>query len=172
MYVRMRLAPGVAATLAALVLAAAAPAVAGRGERITPTGVGTVKLNATYQRLRAAHLIGPIHPGCEFAGPQARSARLRPPLGGSVDFTAAPLRRVATITLTGGATAHGIGVGASTAAVRRAFPTAVFDHSTETMFGITLVKIPRRTGWRLQFAVDAETRLVTLIGVPTIPFCD
>ena len=74
--------------------------------------------------------------------------------------------------MTGGATAHGVGVGSDTATVRRAFPTAVFDHTAEAMFGITLVKIPRRTGWRLQFALDVKTRLVTSIGVPNIAFCD
>ena len=58
------------------------------------------------------------------------------------------------------------------AAVKRAFPMAVFDHSTEPMFEITLVKVPRRTGWRLQFALDVKTGRVTLIGLPTIQFCD
>lgn len=167
------LALAVAAALVTAGAAAGAGTGAGPGTvRIGPTGVGAVKLGETYQRLHAAHLVGPVRAGCEFAGPQARSARLRSPLAGSVDLTSGPHRRVATITLTGGATAHGVGVGATRAAVRRAFPTAVFDHSTDTMFGITLVKIPRRTGWRVQFALDVKTRLVTLIGIPNIPFCD
>lgn len=87
----MRSAGRLAATLAAtssVLLAGAAPAApAGRVVAITPAGVGAVRLGATYQQLRAARAIGPVRPGCELAGPKARSARLEPPLQGSVDLT-------------------------------------------------------------------------------------
>ena len=39
-------------------------------------------------------------------------------------------------------------------------------------FGITLVKIPRRGGGKLQFAVDVHTHTVSAIGIPVIPFCE
>jgi hypothetical protein len=151
---------------AAFALTASAP------QKITPSGVGAVKLGKTYAQLRAAHLIGPIGPGCEFAGPNARSASLRAPLKGSVDFTQTTARRVATITVSGGAKARGVGVGASTAKVKQAFPKAVVDHSTDATFGITLVKVPKSGGGRLQFAVNTTTKKVTLIGIPNIPFCE
>jgi hypothetical protein len=139
---------------------------------ITPAGVGGVAVGATYQHLRAAHLIGPVGPGCELAGPQARSARLRAPLQGSVDFTLSSPRKVAAITITGGASAHGVGIGSNTAASTAAFPAAVFDHSTDAMFGITVVKAHRGDVGQLQFALDTKTRRVALIGVRHLSFCE
>ncbi|MDX6719505.1 MAG: hypothetical protein QOJ63_1759 [Solirubrobacteraceae bacterium] len=152
---------------AAFALTASAP------QKITPSGVGAVKLGKTFAQLRAAHLIGPLGPGCEFAGQSARSASLRAPLKGSVDFTQMTTgRRVAAITVRGGAKARGVGIGASTAKVKQAFPKAVVDHSTDATFAITLVKVPKSGGGRLQFAVDTTTHKVTLIGIPNILFCE
>jgi hypothetical protein len=46
------------------------------------------------------------------------------------------------------------------------------DRETEEVFGITLVKIPKNGGGRLQFAVDVDTKKVDLIGIPFIAFCE
>ena len=166
----------VAATAAAVsaLSASIAPALTVRAtpKRITATGVGAVKLGATYTSLRAAGLVGRIGPGCELAGPQARSASLRAPLQGSVDFTPTTPRRVTVITIRGGATARGVGIGATSTRVRQAFPKAITDHSTEMMFGITVLKIPKSGGGRFDFAVDKTTRKVTLIAVPRVTFCE
>jgi hypothetical protein len=151
-----------------------APALALRAvpPSITPAGVGLVKLGERYRTLRAANLIGTLRGGCELAGPGARSARLHAPLRGSVDFTQALPRKVTTIVVFGGATARGVGVGASAAQIRRRFPAAVFDHGTDAMFGVTLVTIPKSGGGKLQFALEVKTGKVTEIGVPSIPFCE
>jgi hypothetical protein len=162
-----------AGTSAVVLGIAAAPALtASAPQKITSSGVGAVKLGKTYTQLRAAHLVGPIGPGCEAAGPNARFASLRAPLKGSVDFTQTTARRAATITVRGGARARGVGIGASTAKIKQAFPKAVVDHSTDATFAITLVKIPKSGGGRLQFGVDTKTKKVTLIGIPNIPFCE
>ena len=81
-------------------------------------------------------------------------------------------RTVTAITIRAGAEARGIGVGADAAAIRRAFPRATFDHRTDATFGITLVRIPRGGGGRLQLALDTRTGKVTQIGIPAIPFCE
>jgi hypothetical protein len=176
-----RLRAGVWTAIAALVMweaipasSARTPAAAGSApvKRITPSGVGSVKLHETYRRLRRHHLVAGITRGCELSGPRARSARLRPPLRGSVDFTFSSPRRVRSIAVTGGATARGVGVGASLADVRAAYPKATLDHSTDATFGISLVKVPRNGGGRLQFAVDTTNRKVTMIGIPFIAFCE
>jgi hypothetical protein len=139
---------------------------------ITRSGVGQVRLGDTFRELRTAGLVGRLRTGCELAGPGTRSARLRAPLRGSVDFTRTMPRRVTHIAIRGGATARGVGVGARSWKLRRAFPRARFDHRTEEIFGITLVRVPRRGGGRLQFAVDAATKRVELIGIPSIRFCE
>ena len=74
-----------------------------------------------------------------------------------------------TITIAGGATASGVGVGATRAQVRRAFPYATADHGTEQVFGITLFTVPRRDGGRFQFAVEASTGRVVRIGISRHP---
>lgn len=141
-------------------------------QKITPSGVGAVKLGRTYTQLRAAHLVGLIGPGCEIAGENIRSASLRAPLKGSVNFTQTTARRVQTMTVRGGATARGVGIGASTATIKHAFPKAIVDHSTDKILGITLVKIPESGGGRLRFAVSTKTNKVTLIGIPKVPICE
>jgi hypothetical protein len=165
--------PAALAVTSFVLLAGGAPATpAGRVLAITPAGVGAVRLGATYQQLRTARAIGPVRPGCELAGPKARSARLLPPLQGSIDLTQSSPRRVATIVVKNGATAHGVGIGATASLIRRSFPHAHFDHGTEAMFGITLVTARRSDVGRLQFALATKTKRVTLIGVPAIPFCE
>jgi hypothetical protein len=145
--------------------AAAAPA-------ITAAGVGGVRIGRTYRSLRAAGLLGKVVPGCELGGPRTRSAPLRAPLAGSVDLTFGSPRRVAAITVRGGARARGVGIGASIARIRAAFPRAVVDHAGEDVFGLTFVRVPRSGGGRIEFAVDVRTRKVTLIGIPRIPLCE
>ena len=146
--------------------AAAAPA------RITSSGVGAIRLGRTYTSLRRAGLLGKLATGCELAGPRTRSAALRAPLTGHVDLTLRSPRRVATILVRGGATARGVGIGATSAATRRAFPRAKIDHRRDAILGLTIVRVPRRAGGRLEFGIDTKTKRVTLIGIPRIPVCD
>ena len=152
--------------------ASSRPAVAAATQAITPAGVGKVKLGESYAQLRAKHLVGTIRKGCELAGPQARSANLRPPLNGGVDFTMSSPRKVVDISVRGGAAARGVGIGATLHDIKSAFPKAKVDHSTDGTFGLTLVRIPKNGGGRLQFAVDTKTHKVTLIGIPLIAFCE
>jgi hypothetical protein len=139
---------------------------------ITSAGVGGVKLGRTYRSLRAAGLLGKVAPGCELGGPRTRSAPLRAPLRGSVDLTLGTPRRVASISVRGGATAHGVGIGATVTRIRTAFPRAVVDHSAEDVFGLTFVRVPRGGGGRLEFGVDTITKRVTIIAIPRIAVCD
>jgi hypothetical protein len=163
-----------AAVAAALATAVAQgqPGTAAAPKHITPAGVDGVKLGLTHRQLRAAHLVGRLRHGCPLGGPNTRSARLRAPLKGLVDYTIATPHKVTNITVTGGATARGVGVGSSRAAVRAAFPKVRFDHRTDAMFGITLAKVPRNGGGRLELAIDTATRKVTFIGIPFLAFCE
>jgi hypothetical protein len=159
-------------TLVGALAVAAAVAVAAAPEKITRSGVGRVELKATYTSLHAKRLVGRIHKGCELAGPRARAANLKAPLKGSVDFTMTSPRKVTDITVRGGATARGVGIGATIAQIRARFPRAHVDHSTESTFGTTRVAVPKNGGGRIEFAVDVHTHKTVLIGVPFIATCD
>jgi hypothetical protein len=139
--------------------------------KITPMRAGPVHLGDRYTSLRARGLVRRIGPGCELEE-NSRAARLKAPLRGTVNFSRRSPRKVDDILVTGGAKARGVGVGSRARAIRRAFPKARFVHSTEPVFGITLVKVPRGGGGRMQFAVSTKTHRVTLIGVPFIAFCE
>jgi hypothetical protein len=139
---------------------------------ITASGVGAVKLGKTYRALRGAGLLGKLRPGCPLAGPNTRSAPLRPPLKGSVDLSQTSPRKVTDISVTGGAAARGIGIGATRAQVKAAFSKMKLDHSPESVFGITIARIPKGGGGPLEFAIDTKTKKVTLIALPFIAFCD
>ena len=84
-----------AAVTALAVGGAVAPAETGSAAavKITPTGVGGVKIGRTFSNLRNRGLVGPIRPGCELA-PNTRSARLRAGVQGQVNFTQSTPRRV------------------------------------------------------------------------------
>jgi len=171
----MRVALALLVGVAAIIVdAAAAPrnAVTAAAEKITPTGVGKVKLGERYTDIRAQHLVRKIGKGCQLAGPNARSAPLSAPLKGNVDFTMNPPRKVADISVRGGATARGLGIGATIANIKAAYPKAKVDHSTDHMFGVTIVRVPKNGGGKLEFAVKTTTHKVVLIGVPFIAFCE
>jgi hypothetical protein len=172
---RTRIPLAATAVITLVIGAAAAPAETSRSadQKITAAGVGKVKLGRTFTSLRAAGLVGRLRPGCELGGPGTRSARLKAPLEGFVDLTTRQRpRKVRSISITGGATARGVGIGGTLAQIKAAFPKAKVDHGTEEVFGITLVKIPKDGGGRIQFAVDVGTKKITRIGVPSIPFCE
>lgn len=148
----------------------AAPATAAAPLEITGAGAGPVKLGASFSSLRNAGRVGSAQPGCPVQSPRPRVARLRSPLKGFVEF--GPRRNVREIFVTGGATARGVKVGDRLLAVRRAYRGERIDRTTEEMFGILLVTIPRSSGGRIEFAVDSVTRRVAGIGIPQISFCE
>jgi hypothetical protein len=158
--------------LTAAIAVSATAAAATNDAKITPKGVGGVKLGKTYKALHDAGVIGKIHAGCELGGPNTRSANLKAPLKGSVNFTLHAPRKVTDITVRGGATARGVGIGAKIATIKAAFPKAKVDHSTDDTFELTLVRVPKSGGGRLMFAVSTRTHKTTLIGIPTIGFCE
>ena len=150
--------------------ALAVPAVAAAPKHVTKRGVGRVKLHRTYKSLRAKHLLGPMVQGCDVSGPKARAAALRPPLEGAVDLTRSTPRRVKSIIVSDGATARGVAIGDTRADVEAAYPKATFDRSTQEVFGITLVRVPKGGGGRLQMALRKGK--VTRFGIPFIEFCE
>ena len=159
------------ATLVVAAPASAMPVANIAAKKITPDGVGQVKLGMTFAELREKRLVGKLRPGCELA-PNTRTARLRSPLRGSVNFTQSTPRKVTDIAVTRGARARGVKVGDRIRDIRDAFPRARVDRSTEDVFGITLVRIPRNGGGRIQFSVPVDTGEIDLIAVPFIAFCE
>jgi hypothetical protein len=164
----------IAAAGAFLVGATAAPGESRQAapKKITAQGVGQVKLGKTHKQLRAAGLVGRLQRGCELAGPQSRAANLKAPLEGSVNYSQDTPRRVEDIIVSGGGEARGVGIGDTIADIKAAFPRARVDRTQEDIFRVTLVNIPKGGGGRLQFAVDVDTKRVTLIGIPFVAFCD
>jgi hypothetical protein len=152
--------------------AAAAVAVAAAPQRITAAGVGKVKLGATFTALHAQHLVGNLGKGCELAGPNARAAKLSSPLKGTVNFTQSAPRKVTDISVTAGGAARRVGIGATVAQIKHKFPHASVDHSTDSMFGLTFVKVPKRDGGRFVFGVSTMTKKTTIIGIPIIAVCE
>ena len=144
---------------------------AGSLQRVTAKGVGKVKLGKTYKSLRRAGLIGKIGPGCELAGPRARTARLRAPLEGHVDLGPGRKRRVKHITVLGGAAARGVRVGDTQDDVLQEFPRARVDESTQDRYGVTIVKVPKSGGGRMEFVIGSGERVMS-INLPGASFCE
>jgi hypothetical protein len=166
--------PSLAIAVIAVLVAAVVPAVAGGPvAKISPTRVDGVHLGDTHADLRARGKVGPIRPGCELGGPNTRSAKLRSPLRGSVNYTLTSPRRVDSITVRGGARARGVGIGSKIPAIKAKFPNATVDHSTDQVFQLTLVRTPKRpNGGQITFGVSTQTKRTTVIGVPFIAFCE
>jgi len=150
-----------------------AAATAAAPQKITFKGVGQVKLGMTFKQLRDKHLVGKIHKGCELGGPGTRTARLRSPLKGSVNFVPDKVpRRVSDITITGGAKARGVGLGDRLKDIKKKFPRRKVDHSQEDVFRAFFVFIPRANNPKMMFVIDSKTKKITMIGVPVVAFCE
>ncbi len=161
------------ATIAALALAIPAQSITpAEPKKVTGSGVDGIKLGARYQRLFERELIGRIRGGCELGGPNTRSAPLKQPLRGSVEFTLKDPRRVRSILVRRGGIARGVGIGATIEEIRSAFPAATVDHSTDETFLLTLVRIPKSDGGKIMFGVSTESKKATVLGVPYIAFCE
>ena len=153
-------------------LAVAAVAFAA-SQRITPGGVGDVRIGDRYLQLRSAGKIGKVVPGCELAGPNARSAKLLPPVKGFADLSFGSPRKITNITIRGGATAKGVGIGDTISDIKASYPKAYVDHTTEETFAFTLVVVRGKdNGSRIAFAVDTGTKKITSIGVPYLATCE
>jgi hypothetical protein len=146
-------------------------ATAAAPKKITFAGVGQVKLGKTFKALHHQGLVGKLKKGCELA-PNTRTARLKAPLKGDVNFTQSQPRKATDITIRGGAKARGVGVGGTIADIKAKFPKRRIDHSQEDVFELTFVDIPNKKHPKLVFAVDIHTKKITLIGVPFIAFCE
>jgi hypothetical protein len=158
---------------AAAVAVPAAHAVPDRAAtpKITAEGVGKVKLGKRHSVLRAQGLVGPIGPGCEL-GLNTRSAKLKPPLKGSVNYTQSSPRKVTDITITGGAKARGVGIGATIPQIKAKFPHAKVRHGLESIANVTVVKIPQVDGGVFRFLVDVDTKETVSVGVPFVALCE
>ena len=165
--------PVAAGLVAAVAMGASTPARDSAAAKISPVRVDGVRLGDTHADLRARGKVGPIRRGCELGGPDTRTARLRAPLKGSVNYTLETPRSVTDITITGGARARGVGIGSTIAAIKAKFPRAKVNHTTDDVFQLTLVQTPRRPkGGRITFGVSTQTKRTTVIGVPFIAFCE
>jgi hypothetical protein len=169
---RLRTALSTAAIVALGAGGATAASLHSAAAKITPSGVGGVKIGKTYKALHNAGLIGKIHHGCELGGANTRSANLKAPLKGQVNFTLHSPRKVVDISVTGGAKARGVGIGGRIKDIKAAFPKAKVDHSTDKTFELTIVRVPKNGGGKLEFGVSTKSKRVTLIGVPRIAVCD
>lgn len=156
----------------AVCVSLAAPAVAATPVKVTAGKVGKVRVGAEHKKLRQRGLLGRLVPGCELAGPREKAAKLRNGAKGFVNLTRSKPRRVRTIMVRGRAEADGVGIGDRRKDIKAAFPHARFDKSTKETFGIVLVSIPRRDGGKFQFALETDTKRISLIGVPFIAFCE
>src|SRR5262245_3883997 len=162
-------------TTGALAVGAAAdtpPTARIAAKKVTAKRVGQVRLGMTYTEAREKRLVGRLRPGCEFGGPETRSARLLSPLRGFVDFTLTTPRRISNIYVTRGARARGVKVGDRIRDIKDAYPGAKVNRSTENVFGVWLVRVPRSAGGRITFSVRVATKRINGIGVRFIPFCD
>jgi hypothetical protein len=161
-----------AALAAAALLTGTAVAVAATPAKITRKGVDGVRIGARHAKLQSEGLLGRLRKGCELGGPGIRDARLRAPLQGVAHLTRSSARRVRSVTVTGGAEARGVGIGDRIRDIRAAYRRVRVDHSLEDIGLPTMVRIPRKAGGRITFAVDTDTHRITAIGVPVSEICE
>jgi hypothetical protein len=167
----MRLA-AVAATLAAAGALGVPGAPAQTDASITPKAVGALKLGMRFERARELGLVGKARRGCDL-DPTSRYARLSSPLKGTVDLTGDAPRRIARISIRGGATARGVGVGDPLDALEAAFPSAEVNTRRVPTFGFWFVRVRERDGGPLEFTVETTgDNEVFQIDLPRYGFCE
>lgn len=138
---------------------------------ITPRGVGALRLGATVRTLHRKRLIGGLRPGCELDVGQ-RAAPLRAPLQGWAIFTNG--RRLSSISIEGGAeTKRHIGIGATAAEARSAYPEGEWSSPSEMYpIPIGVLWLNRNSHTKLSFVVDPDTYRVESIAIPAPNICE
>jgi hypothetical protein len=162
------------AAVALVALAAVAAAAASAATRISDHGLARLPLGTTLARARATGLIGRTGPGCELASPRPLVAPLRRPLVGSATFSGtAPHRLVSLEVRRGAATARGVGIGATTSAVRHAYPAAqkVYAKPGDPLQLFALV-LRSRGRDRISFMLGRRDGRVVSIDVPSVQACE
>lgn len=155
-----------------LVLAIVAAPSAFAALRVTPHGVGQVRLGATAEALHRKGLIGNLRKGCEF-DPGQRIAPLRAPLRGWVVFES-DSKGLRAFTIDGGAeTTRHIVVGSTAAEARNAYPDALYEApGTAKPFAEGFLWVPNLSKPKLTMIIDPGTLLVEVISVPSPNFCE
>ena len=152
------------------------PAVAGAAPLVlTEHGVPGLTIGRTLAAVRADGLVGKLSPGCELASPRPSFAPLRAPLVGSVEFDGSgPKAKLITLNITKGAmTDRGIRIGASAAAVRRAYPKARVEHSAApNPLEYDAIVVTRGGEDRIWFLLNKRGGHVQSMSLPGANFCE
>jgi hypothetical protein len=150
----------------------AAIAATSKSPLVTSRGAGGVRLGTTVATLHKRHLIGRLRPGCEL-DPGQRVAPLRAPLNGFAIFSH-PNSRVSSIVLRGSArTARHVGIGSQPGEVTAAYPHATYNPpGSNEPFAEGFIWVNQIAHPKLTFTVDADTRLVSEISIPSPNFCE
>jgi hypothetical protein len=162
-------------TVGALILIGALfsllPCTATAAPPITPRGVGSLRIGTTVENLHRKSLIGGLRKGCELDRGQM-AAPLRAPLRGWAIFSNG--RRLSSISIEGGAeTRRHIGVGATAAEARSAYPQGEWSSPSEMYpipIGVLWLNSARHA--RMSLVVDPTTYRVESIAVPAPNICE
>ncbi len=161
-----------AASAGIVLSATGAPAhtgTAAQARKVSHQGVGEVKIGMRYSVAQSMGLVGPLEDGCELDN--FDSAELRAPLEGFVDVTRGTPPRIRHISVRGGATARGVGVGSPLSAVLAAFSGAKVKTVPE--FDLTYVRVSRSAGGKFDFLLRKGARQrVRSIEVRRFFICD
>lgn len=134
--------------------------------------VGDIQIGDTVRSLHDRKLIRGLKPGCEL-DPGQRVAALRPPLEGFAIFFGGG-NRLSSIAIEGGAeTASRIRVGSTVREAREAHPKAEYDPpGSMEPFAEGFLWVNRASNPRMTFLIDPNSKRVSLIGVPSVNFCE
>lgn len=146
-----------------------------RTQVVTERGVGGLTIGRPLAAIQADGLIGPLSPGCELASPRPYGAKLRAPLKGFASFSGrGASSKLQSLSLTGGAsTSRGITIGATSAAVRLAYPTARVENSRPgDPIEIYAIVLSRGSRDRIWFRLSRRGGRVTFIDIPGPEICE
>jgi hypothetical protein len=146
----------------------------GAAPKITPKGIGKLRLGTPLAVIQRAHLLGRTHRGCDLAWPAPIVAQLSPPLEGTATFSGSGAHRLQAISITGGAkTDRGVGVGDRASKVRRAYPSATVQDAPPgdplQLHAITVAEHGKTVLW---LELGRAGGRVTEIDIPSLETCE
>ncbi len=142
-------------------------------EKLSTSGYGALVLGMALDKAQSDGLVTNVRPGCELAGPGQVTADVPARPDAYVTFDDGKLTN---ISLRDGATAEGLGVGATIDQAKQTYSgngyTVTVDETPVEVFEFISVTVKRNGAEAYEFAAEPKSKRIEQLATPHLLICD